>query len=341
MDLIFFIVLGIIIYHIYMSYRVENMTDTSNVSEQIKQAVKEVYLADVEAIRNLSEVATKLQAGGLTVPGTQFILEKLSVGPNDNKTVQPFEKLHIEDIGDVHMGLKTKGDDAKNIYLINRDGHFRVHQHGVGDMFGINHDGHTYIRSTQDHGLHIQSDGNSPYITLSKTNDFNKKAIYIQNTNAHTEDPIFNVSVHGGVPLMHMSPVGGVRWYRKDGRWTHFDHNDGKNYIRGDTIIDGNLSVQGNLSIGGRSNLVSVYSNKIAISCDTCNTVTHNRNYPNPTNLAIQVTAERNNSGDNFTVVLCRNTITANSFQVNLVRLNAGCGSDRGAMLHYTIFEYF
>ena len=40
------------------------MTNIPIVSEQIKQAVKEVYLADVESIRNLSEVATKLQAGG-------------------------------------------------------------------------------------------------------------------------------------------------------------------------------------------------------------------------------------------------------------------------------------
>ena len=41
----------------------------SNVSNDIKEAVKQVYLADVESIRNLSEVATKLQAGGLTIPG--------------------------------------------------------------------------------------------------------------------------------------------------------------------------------------------------------------------------------------------------------------------------------
>ena len=41
----------------------------TNVSNDIKEAVKQVYLADVESIRNLSEVATKLQAGGLTIPG--------------------------------------------------------------------------------------------------------------------------------------------------------------------------------------------------------------------------------------------------------------------------------
>ena len=41
----------------------------SAVSNDLKEAIKKVYLADVEAIRNLSEVATKLQSGGLSVPG--------------------------------------------------------------------------------------------------------------------------------------------------------------------------------------------------------------------------------------------------------------------------------
>jgi microcystin-dependent protein len=37
--------------------------------DDARQAVKEIYNADVDAIRNLSTVATKLQAGGLTHPG--------------------------------------------------------------------------------------------------------------------------------------------------------------------------------------------------------------------------------------------------------------------------------
>ena len=45
----------------------------SNVSNDIKEAVKQVYLADVEAIRNLSEIATKLQNGALTIPGNLVV----------------------------------------------------------------------------------------------------------------------------------------------------------------------------------------------------------------------------------------------------------------------------
>jgi len=84
MDLIFLIVLGIVIAYVFILYKVENMTNTPTVSDQIKQAVKEVYLADVESIRNLSEVATKLQAGGLTVPGHTNVRGKMVIGTTSN-----------------------------------------------------------------------------------------------------------------------------------------------------------------------------------------------------------------------------------------------------------------
>jgi microcystin-dependent protein len=41
----------------------------TNVSNDIKEAVKQVYLADVEAIRNLSDIATKINAGTFVFPG--------------------------------------------------------------------------------------------------------------------------------------------------------------------------------------------------------------------------------------------------------------------------------
>jgi len=77
-DLIFLIILGIVVAYIFVLYRidkVETMADVS-ITDQMKNAISQIYNADVEAIRNLSNVATKLQAGGLTVPGN------LKVGAN-------------------------------------------------------------------------------------------------------------------------------------------------------------------------------------------------------------------------------------------------------------------
>ena len=65
-DLIFVVILGILFIYQYCNKNVEKM---SNVSNDIKEGVRQVYLADVDAIRNLSEVAKKLQAGGLVNPG--------------------------------------------------------------------------------------------------------------------------------------------------------------------------------------------------------------------------------------------------------------------------------
>jgi len=76
---IILVIFGILFFHLYWcksSVQFAKSTKQSqcnepmtNVSNDIKEAVKQVYLADVESIRNLSEVATKLQAGGLTIPG--------------------------------------------------------------------------------------------------------------------------------------------------------------------------------------------------------------------------------------------------------------------------------
>ena len=47
----------------------DNKEPMADVSNDIKEAVKQVYLADVEAIRNLSEIATKINAGTFVFPG--------------------------------------------------------------------------------------------------------------------------------------------------------------------------------------------------------------------------------------------------------------------------------
>ncbi len=76
-----FIILGVVailFFHIYWNKKLEPMADVGNL-DQIKEAVKQVYLADIEAIRNLSNVATQLQAGGLTIPGNLTIKGELNV----------------------------------------------------------------------------------------------------------------------------------------------------------------------------------------------------------------------------------------------------------------------
>jgi uncharacterized protein YneF (UPF0154 family) len=67
-NLIIVILIVIIAIYVFFDCRQtkEKMADVSN---STKDAIREIYNADVQAIRNLSEVATKLQQGGLTHPG--------------------------------------------------------------------------------------------------------------------------------------------------------------------------------------------------------------------------------------------------------------------------------
>ncbi len=75
-NLILFGILFVFIFHQYWNKNTEPMADVGNL-DQIKEAVKQVYMADVESIRNLSNVATQLQAGGLTIPGNLTVKGEL------------------------------------------------------------------------------------------------------------------------------------------------------------------------------------------------------------------------------------------------------------------------
>lgn len=66
-----FILIG---YLFYRQGTQENMSN-SDITPQIKEVIQKLYNADVESIRNLSEVATKLQKEGLTIPGNLTVKE--------------------------------------------------------------------------------------------------------------------------------------------------------------------------------------------------------------------------------------------------------------------------
>lgn len=195
------------IFHIYWTK--DNKEHMGEVSGDIKDVVKQVYLADVEAIRNLSEVSTKLQAGGLTVPSNLNIRGKMNIGSDANsKDFPDWLGLSVENAGDSHIRLKTKNDENKNVYLIDRDGNFRINTHGIGDMFGVNRDGHTYNIHTGDHVHHFVGKGDNPYITLSKDGEFNNKSWYLQNVKNDGSNKIFRIGVHAEGPKLDIHRNG-------------------------------------------------------------------------------------------------------------------------------------
>ena len=86
-DLIFlFVIAAFIGYYFCKRESVEGLEGFASIDDA-RQAVREVYNADIDAIRNLSTVATKLQAGGLTIPGTL----KVTAG----QTIEGLGRLHM------------------------------------------------------------------------------------------------------------------------------------------------------------------------------------------------------------------------------------------------------
>ncbi len=88
-DLIFIIILAIVIAYVFAIYKIEKMGDVTQLSQdQVKDMIKQIYLVDVEAIRNLSNVATQLQAGGLTIPGNLTVKGELNIQDANTKLVK-------------------------------------------------------------------------------------------------------------------------------------------------------------------------------------------------------------------------------------------------------------
>ena len=80
--LIFIIIFFLLGMYIYYTDYIEGFAVDTATNDAIKKAVNDIYLTDVDAIRNLSEVATKLQKDGLTLPGDFTVRGKINVNNN-------------------------------------------------------------------------------------------------------------------------------------------------------------------------------------------------------------------------------------------------------------------
>jgi hypothetical protein len=82
---IVFIIIGfVLIFNLY--WKKDNIETMANLDSQqrdeVKQLIYNTYRIDVNAIKNLSEIATRLQAGGITIPGNATISNTLTAKGN-------------------------------------------------------------------------------------------------------------------------------------------------------------------------------------------------------------------------------------------------------------------
>jgi hypothetical protein len=131
--LIFNITLTILIIYIFFIYSVENVenttgqTNTSFTDQQkidIKNIINELYMTDVDAIRNLSDVATKLQTQNkLILPGQLNVQGKLATNNLDPLNMPTGWTGGIRFIDGYSSGNMGFGPDGTTINAqINKDG---------------------------------------------------------------------------------------------------------------------------------------------------------------------------------------------------------------------------
>ena len=83
-DIYFIVLLALFLILFYKIYKLENIKEGFDATSDMKAVINQVYNADIEAIRNLSSIATQLTTnGGLVVPGSLKVAGKLATNNLD------------------------------------------------------------------------------------------------------------------------------------------------------------------------------------------------------------------------------------------------------------------
>ena len=238
-DLVFLCIVCLFIaYTLFDSQTNESMTDTSSTSV-IQDAVKQVYLADVQAIRNLSNVATQLQNGGLTVPGNLTTSGNLTTNGN-----------LVSGVDNISLGPKEikMNNSGKTHYSITNDGNFNIVNTSNGSTVGTPG---TKIITVNGNGTTINCPKGSsalPSLELTDGTQFtrihNNLPAMNWNPIVQTNDSaiIFRNLVTPDTSAFVIAPWSGT--------------NSGIRITEKNTTVGGNLSVL-NGTITGKNNVIS------------------------------------------------------------------------------------
>jgi hypothetical protein len=117
-DIYFIILLALFVIVFYKIFKLENIKEGFDATSDMKAVINQVYNADIEAIRNLSSIATQLTTNNtLTMPGALNITNELSV-----KTGDPGKQVKIGS-----SQIKFRGDGIVHYGLTNdKDGKFKI-----------------------------------------------------------------------------------------------------------------------------------------------------------------------------------------------------------------------
>jgi hypothetical protein len=209
-----FVVIFFIFYFLF-KVNSEKFTSTANISEEMKTAINTIYQADVGAIRTLSQIASSLNndVAGLTIPGN---LTTKVINASDN------------------INVSNKSNEGGRVRILNELKNGKAGQTNDWSIWNMTGDYGNKLSFWRYNG-----DGTNagPALDIFDNGNTDIKG------NANIDGSLTtkgNANIDGT-----LTTKGQFVAIRADGRATHFDYTDGKNYIRGDTHHDNNLTVGG------------------------------------------------------------------------------------------------
>ena len=150
------------------------------------------------------------------------------------------------------VGIWDKLDVHGNL---NVDNNTKTNKLQLGDKFSLSgvgeaHGNDTWLRL-------FNKDGTDYNGGIAAANTWSRDNSYMNNSHANTTNTtklnttkanINKLGVGADIPDDWRS----ANFLRSDGKWSHLDWvGDGKNYLRGDTVIDGDTNINGNTNING------------------------------------------------------------------------------------------
>ena len=236
-DLIYIILITILFILYCRKNNQENMTNTDEtpqtdeIKDMIKEKINEVYQADIQAIRNLSDIAEKLQGGGdsgdaLVLPANVVIRGNLTVDKDSN--VKGTGNFGEKGIFGINSGrtLVIQPSNFKNeqTHLSFYDGHKRTgyilpYRNGKLDIQGnVDVKGPTIVRgnlfTNGESGNVLRANSNIEVESI-KTNN-----IKVSNINTS------KLNCSGTINCKYLNNEDGAQFCKSSGRPVRLQNND-------------------------------------------------------------------------------------------------------------------
>ena len=225
------IALFLIMLAVYNCKITEGFADTTVpiTSANIDEYVYKVYKADVKAIQNLADIAMKLQAGGVTVPGNMTVQNTLGVQNN----------LSIN--GDIIFNQTNNGQNNGSYQIFNNEPNSRVKGANGGTrglyIYGYGPSGKWGAGATDNYqALSLQPGSANVYTNLSVSGNTTITGSLSAGATTINGGLSAGATTLGNLDATKMHAI-------KNDTWLGYDDNH--NYLRGGTFLTGGMIGEG------------------------------------------------------------------------------------------------